>query len=367
MTVTVSSSLTSESVRLLNQSNLLPSNGLQVAIQPPNSHPLTTSLTFTLPSTSSSNAYSAFSERTVGNTTNLLAQLGASLRDRSQAATPTDWIVVINAGNSILRTGKAALSEIWDRLSTLDTIDSSSLANSLIDSWPHLSRIIRDLVHTVDSLPTTIDIPDSLLIRHHASNVQLDSNNASQISTINSGSTIPGGIGNDRINVIGNGHIINADSGNDQVSAIGDSNTVNGEVGNDVLAVVGNANVLVGGTGDDILKADGGTNTLIGGVGSDTFLLPDFRSGLISTTPGQSVVQDFAQGIDKLGLPTISISNGTSITSRVLDFNELTIAQQGEDTAISYQGTVLAVLQTIQAAQITRNDFVNPSDLEKLN
>lgn len=184
------------------------------------------------------------------------------------------------------------------------------------------------------------------------------------ISRIVNTQTINGDSGNNNIAIIGSDNVINAGLGNDRIAIAGNSNTLNGEGDNDILAAVGNNNVLNGGTGDDILKASGINNILSGGTGRDVFGVPDYSYGSLNRNlQGQSLIQDFEIGIDKLGLPTITAFNGTSSTFRVLNFNELTITQQGQDTAISYQGNVLAVVKNIQVNQISATDFVNLSEL----
>ncbi len=184
------------------------------------------------------------------------------------------------------------------------------------------------------------------------------------VGKIDNNQIMNGDSGNNSIAIIGASNVINAGSGNDNVAVVGNGNTLNGEGDNDILAAVGNNNVLNGGLGDDVLKASGVNNILNGGAGHDVFGLPDLNIFPFNTNAqGPSLVQDFEIGVDKLGLPTITTVNGTSSTSRVLNFNELTMTQQGQDTAISYQGNVLAIVKNIQTTQINAADFIKLSDL----
>jgi hypothetical protein len=70
---------------------------------------------------------------------------------------------------------------------------------------------------------------------------------------------------------------------------------IDGENGNDLITVTGQAfGTIKGGAGDDVLKDQtSGALTLVGGTGIDTFSF---------TASGQSTVQDFETGIDKVEL-----------------------------------------------------------------
>lgn len=70
--------------------------------------------------------------------------------------------------------------------------------------------------------------------------------------------------------------------------------TVIGSDHDDRLVGDANTNLLIGGDGDDFLASKGGNDTLIGGDGDDTFH--------IGSEGGAVVIQDFAQGEDKISL-----------------------------------------------------------------
>ncbi|MDE2388271.1 MAG: hemolysin expression modulating protein [Betaproteobacteria bacterium] len=98
-----------------------------------------------------------------------------------------------------------------------------------------------------------------------------------------SGNTIQGGSGNDKL-VGGNGNdILRGEDGND---------TLEGGSGNDILDGQGGTNILNGGDGNDILLAGGGGHDILtGGSGNDTF-------GFYGV--GHFHITDFTLGEDRL-------------------------------------------------------------------
>lgn len=171
------------------------------------------------------------------------------------------------------------------------------------------------------------------------------------------------------LSVVGNGNTLNAAVGDSILSVMGNNNVLNGESGNDVFSVVGNGNTLTGGLGNDILSAKG-NNTFIGGDGNDTFVIPSIylsSSGNDEAVQGQSLIQDFQLGTDKLQLPTLTtvVKSATGATSsfRVVDFDELSLTQKGENTYISYQSNPLAELQNVASSQLKEADFVQPETI----
>lgn len=84
--------------------------------------------------------------------------------------------------------------------------------------------------------------------------------------------------------------------------------TVIGSDHDDRLVGDSNTNLLIGGDGDDFLASKGGNDTLIGGDGDDTFH--------IGSDGGAVVIQDFAQGADKISLGKVfGLSNGELASS----------------------------------------------------
>ncbi len=257
-------------------------------------------------------------------------------------------------------------ASVSDNSLTIEVPQSVSMATSPLSLRFKINSDGSLSLNSQEFLPVRIFTDNLLSMYLDGSSLMGDTGNIGGIvvGKIDNNQIMNGDSGNNSIAIIGANNVINANSGNDNVAAVGNGNTLNGEGDNDILAAVGNNNVLNGGLGDDVLKATGVNNILNGGAGHDIFGLPDLNNFPFNTNAqGPSLVQDFEIGVDKLGLPTITTLNGTSSTSRVLNFNELTMTQQGQDTSISYQGNVLAIVKNIQTTQINATDFIKLSDL----
>lgn len=124
------------------------------------------------------------------------------------------------------------------------------------------------------------------------------------------------------------GGIISTGRGDDLINAAG---------GNDIVLSGAGSDRANGGTGDDLIDGGIGRNQLNGSQGADTFLL---------TRNGTQIIQDFQDGIDRLGL------------SQGLVAEVLTFTQRGSDTVIQAGRNSLAVLKNVQASAITGDDFV---------
>ncbi|MEB3357675.1 MAG: hypothetical protein VKK04_13185 [Synechococcales bacterium] len=114
------------------------------------------------------------------------------------------------------------------------------------------------------------------------------------------------------------------------------SDRLKGNDGNDALYGEAGSDRLIGGQGDDLLDGGRGKTTARGGGGCDTFVLTR-GSGLM-------MIRDF-KDCDRLGL------------SKGIRFNQLDIVQQGRNTLISLGNDPLAVLQRVDADDLTRRDF----------
>ncbi|MEO0409597.1 MAG: hypothetical protein AAF289_19830 [Cyanobacteria bacterium P01_A01_bin.135] len=109
-----------------------------------------------------------------------------------------------------------------------------------------------------------------------------------------------------------------------------------GNVGDDDLFGNGGGDTLRGGGGEDDLVGGRGRDLLIGGGGEDTFILEP---------RGNDIIRDFRDGVDELGL------------GARLEFRNLDITQQGDDTLISANGRRVALLLGVDASDITRADL----------
>lgn len=114
---------------------------------------------------------------------------------------------------------------------------------------------------------------------------------------------------------------------------------IDGGGGNDTIIGSAGAEVIRGGDGNDAVGGKGGNDLLYGGSGRDTFT---FDQGW-----GRDTVADYRDNYDKLDMRA----------SGAHAFAELTVAQVGVDTVVSFGGDEV-VLQGINAHSITQSDFM---------
>jgi 2',3'-cyclic-nucleotide 2'-phosphodiesterase/3'-nucleotidase/5'-nucleotidase len=179
----------------------------------------------------------------------------------------------------------------------------------------------------------------------------------------NTRDTVFAGAGNDIIDAAtgGGGNQLYGGDGDDELFA-GSNDRLFGEAGNDILnAAVGSGknrlyggegnDTLIGGTGDrlfagsgdDVLFAGQGDNLLNGGAGADQFWIA--YNGLPNSV---NAIADFQVGIDIIGIGGLS---------KVNNFSDLTLTQNGADTLINVSNTDLAILRGIQATSLNANSF----------
>ena len=127
--------------------------------------------------------------------------------------------------------------------------------------------------------------------------------------------------------------------GNDTLYGGAKNDIIWGQDGHDVLLGAGGNDVLRGGNGNDLINGASGNDTLNGGAGRDTFIL--------KSNFGTDTIIDFEDSQDRL-----SLVGG-------LSYGQLSIEQQGSDTAIALatNGEVLAILSDLNASLIDAVDF----------
>lgn len=129
--------------------------------------------------------------------------------------------------------------------------------------------------------------------------------------------------------------------GDDVLQGLNGNDILEGGSGDDDLQGGNNDDTLSGGDNNDKLDGGGGNDALTGNGGSDTFVL--------RPEPGNTVVTDFENGKDILGL------------SAGIEPKDIRLEQQGDNTAIIWQGLELAVLLGIDVQQIAPADFKKAS------
>lgn len=176
------------------------------------------------------------------------------------------------------------------------------------------------------------------------------------LSVNGSSSNLSGGDGNDELSVNGANSILDGNRDDDILSMNGAEGTLKGGDGNDILSVNGAGGTLDGGDGDDTLSAVG-KDTLTGAGGNDTFYLSNIDLNNLRNDTDVTI-QDFQDDGDKLIFPQLIDLNDGNLTQKTLAFPDLAIAQQGENTTISYQDNLIATLIGVQAGSIGEDDFI---------
>ena len=126
---------------------------------------------------------------------------------------------------------------------------------------------------------------------------------------------------------------VNGGGGNDTITGNSGNNTLTGGSGKDTLNGGGGNDKLIGGSGHDILFGGTGNDTLIGGSGDDIFKI-DIGSG-------RDRITDYNAGDD-----SIKLLSG-------LSESDLSLTASGDNTKITYDGDLMAIVEDTIAADIT--------------
>jgi Ca2+-binding RTX toxin-like protein len=157
---------------------------------------------------------------------------------------------------------------------------------------------------------------------------------------------VRGGVATDVLSAALGGNILLGLAGADRLIGFITDDLLNGGVGSDRLNGRGGDDILTGllgkdfidgGKGDDILYGGKGLDELFGGKGEDVFVL--------ELDAGRDLIKDFRIDQDQLKLWDD------------IDLDDIGITQKGRDTLISYDDKTLAILQNVQADQISVSDF----------
>ncbi|MGF1494311.1 MAG: calcium-binding protein [Microcoleaceae cyanobacterium] len=183
-----------------------------------------------------------------------------------------------------------------------------------------------------------------------------------------------GGRDDDRVHGDAGDDLLFGDSGNDILCGDEDNDTLFGDqvfveseeptVGADTLCGGAGDDLLLANVGDDLLCGHDGNDTLYGGLGNDTLVggsgenlfFGDAGDDLMSGGESQDQFVLFADdGTDtitnfQVGLDVIVLSGG-------LSFDQLTVEQDGTSAVVSLDGEVLVVLNSVNSAVLTADNF----------
>ena len=170
---------------------------------------------------------------------------------------------------------------------------------------------------------------------------------------LNAGSgndTVAGGLGDDLIYGSFGDDVLRGDENTPSTGGTaGGDDTIYGGEGSDRIGGKAGNDQIFGGSEDDQLWGDDGDDILDGGLGDDTLTGDDFSGGQGSDTfvltvgEGTDTITDFEEGIDIIGL------------TAGLTFDQLSLRQEGNQTLMSLDDEVLAILNGVDAAALIEN------------
>ncbi len=164
-----------------------------------------------------------------------------------------------------------------------------------------------------------------------------DNNSDDPIRDLNGADLLFGNGGDDRIEGNEGMDTLVGGDGNDTTYGGQGNDLLFGEAGNDLMWGDAGDDTLCGGTGNDTLIGGMGNDTLLAGEGNDTFVL--------SADMGIDLISDFQVGQDVLQLDG-------------LDFNQLEMVQEGNNTQVSFNNQLIAVLEQVNVDDITSDSFI---------
>lgn len=178
-------------------------------------------------------------------------------------------------------------------------------------------------------------------------------------------------VGPSYIEGFGGRDLIGGSAFSDYLSGGYGSDKIWGRDGNDILIGGEGADIIRGGNGRDVIFLSNGyslnsidPDQVYGNGGRDLFVLDfpyiGFNGNFYGDNNGPSVIHDFKDGKDFLG-----VSSSFYDTGRKVKLSDLDIRQAGADTMIAYAGLDIAQLKNTNAADITRADFVIGVDLHE--
>ena len=196
----------------------------------------------------------------------------------------------------------------------------------------------RDTDADGDGIPDSVDIDDA---------DSSDSDNGLNRRGRSGRDVMTGSSGDDTLRGRGGDDKLKGKKGDDRLFGNGGGDRLVGGKGDDILNGGGGTDTLIGNAGDDILLGKGGRDRLIGGAGEDILTGGGGQDTFVLGRADSDIITDFQNGQDRI------------LLKGSLQFADLTISQQGEDTviALSSNGNAIVTLEDVSASLITAADF----------
>ncbi len=197
---------------------------------------------------------------------------------------------------------------------------------------------------------TPLNLDDSISSADGSIDILAIGHNTQAIATVpepNDNTFVPkfGTIEQDTIEIGGSNELIFAGDNNDLIDAAIVSeggNRIYAGSGDDTL-ILGTKDRLVGGEGSDrFFATSGGDNKITGGEGADQFWI-----AIAEIPEGANIITDFTSDEDVLGIAGLNIG-----------FEDLSITETEGDALISVNNSDLAILQEVNPANLSADDFV---------
>ncbi len=176
-------------------------------------------------------------------------------------------------------------------------------------------------------------------------------------STARSDGKISGGYGNDAIFVAMDNAKLFLNMRADEISASdqdgNDYVELSGIYGNSVVSMGGGDDYFVGGIGNDNVNGGKGSDWLAGGAGNDLLTGSDGADRFIfANGTGRDTIADFTVGTDLIDLQGYLGDKGEALA-----FENLAIAQQGNNTVITLGASDTVTLSGVSAKSLAVGDF----------
>jgi predicted AlkP superfamily pyrophosphatase or phosphodiesterase len=153
-----------------------------------------------------------------------------------------------------------------------------------------------------------------------------------------------GSLEDDTLEVSGSNILVFAGAGDDLIDALNSQggSRIDAGTGDDTL-ILGGGDRLLGSDGNDrFFVQRGGGNVITGGAGADQFWI-----AAAEIPKAVNTITDFASSQDVIGIAGLGIN-----------FGQLSISQDGDNTRIAANGNNLAVLSGIEASSLSASNFV---------